>query len=84
MRVKSWPKKSYEAMNGGMCEMLTPLFGIFEDGGAAVEILWWMCGPGGGILWQNVRGECQAYQHLRLQCMLRKEHCSLLVAFRMV
>jgi len=83
MRVKSWPKKSYEAANGGMCEMLTPLFGIFEDGGAAVEILWWTRG-GGGILWQNVRGKCQAYQHLRLQCMPGKEHCSLLVAFRMV
>jgi len=47
MRVKSWPKKSYEAMNGGMCKMLTPLFGIFEDGGAAVEILWWMHEGGG-------------------------------------
>ena len=48
MHIKSWPKKSYEATNGGMCEMLTPLFGIFEDGGAAVEILWWMRGGGRG------------------------------------
>jgi len=81
MHIKSWPKKSYEAANGGMCEMLTPMFGIFESGGAAVEILWW---THGGILWQNVRGECQVYQHLCLQCMLGKEHCSLLVAFRTV
>jgi len=53
MRVKSWPKKSYEAANGRMCEMLTPLFSIFEDGGAAVEILWWMCGGG------NIVAECE-------------------------
>jgi len=41
-------------------------------------------GGGGGILWQNVRGDSQAYQHLCLQCMPEKEHCSLLVAFRTV
>jgi len=50
MRIKSWPKKSYEATNRGMCEMLTLLFSIFGDGGAAVEIVWWTRGGEGNIV----------------------------------
>jgi len=37
--------------------MLTPLFGIFEDSGAAVEILWWTHGEGEGG--GNIVAECE-------------------------